>query len=312
MRDQGGGETARSDLVLFAACILLALLALALPRPWAESLTNAIRRTALRPMVAAQSRAVADRTAREGLRAIEHTRDSLALLVQAFGATRRENDNLRALLDLRPRLTQPYLPAEILHQPAVTDDRMALLNVGAADGVHQFDPVVTGAGLVGYVWSTSPHSSAAYTWTHPEFRAAAVTANGSVTGLVSASPSTDASRTVLQLRGVALRDSLAVGTPVFTSGLGGVFPRGIPIGRVSAIERDQFGYERVYRITPYSHPALATHVLVLTTPRDSLFLPLPPSDSARKADSLRKVAGQRMLDSLRKATDSLKPKDSIP
>lgn len=288
MRDQGSRETARSDLVLLAGCVVLALLALALPRSWAATLTATIRETAFRPVVAAQSRAVADRTAREGLRAIEHSRDSLALLVQNFAATARENENLRALLALRARVMRPYLPTEILHQPAVTDDRMALLSVGTSDGVRRFDPVVTSDGLIGYVWSASRHSSAAYTWAHPEFRAAAVTADGSVSGLISASPSTDASRTVLQLRGVALRDSLAVGTAVFTSGLGGVFPRGIPIGRISAIERDQFGYERVYRVTPFAHPALATHVLVLTSPRDPLFLPLPLPDSTLRADSLKK------------------------
>ena len=79
MRDLGGRETARSDLVLFAGCIILALLALALPRPWAASLTATIRETALRPVVAVQSRAVSERTSRQGLKVLEHSRDSLAL-----------------------------------------------------------------------------------------------------------------------------------------------------------------------------------------------------------------------------------------
>lgn len=304
MRDQGGRETARSDLVLLGACVALALIALALPRAWAASLTAAIRESAFRPVVAVQSRAVSERRSREGLQAMEHDRDSLALLVQDFAAVAHENANLRALLALRPKLSRPSLSAEILHQSAVTDDRVALLGVGTADGVRQFDPIVTADGLIGYVWSASRHSSAAYTWAHPEFRAAAVTGDGRVTGLVSASPSTDAARTVMQLRGVALRDSLAVGTPVYTSGLGGVFPRGIPIGRISAIERDQFGYERVYRVTPFAHPALTTHVLVLTSPRDSVFQPLPKPDSVRQAAAVRKADSLRQADPLHRA-DSL-------
>ena len=306
MRDLGGRETARSDLVLFAGCVILALLALALPRPWAASLTATIRETALRPVVAMQSRAVSERTSRQGLEALEHNRDSLALLVQDFAAVSHENANLRGLLALRPKLSRPYLSAEILHQSAATDDRVALLGVGSADGVQQFDPIVTAQGLIGYVWSVGARSSSAYTWAHPEFRAAAVTGDGRVTGLVSPSSSTDASRTVLQLRGVALRDSLAVGTAVYTSGLGGVFPRGIPIGRISAIERDQFGYERVYRVTPLAHPALSTHVLVLISPRDSLFLALPKSDSVIRADSLR------VVDSLRQRADTQPRADSLP
>ncbi|MEP6589553.1 MAG: rod shape-determining protein MreC [Gemmatimonadota bacterium] len=306
MRGQGGREAARSDLVLFVGCIVLALFALALPRSWASGLTGAIRQTALRPLVAMQTRAVADRTARSGLLVLQGARDSLALLVQDFAETSRENSDLRGLLALRPKLPHPYLPAEVLHQPTMTDDRMTLVSVGSADGASQFDPVVSTEGLVGYVWSAGRHASSVYTWAHPEFRAAAVTGDGRVTGLISAAPSTDASQAVMQLRGVALRDSLAIGTPVYTSGLGGVFPRGIPIGRISTIERDQFGYERVYRVTPFAHPAVVTHVLVLTVPRDTVFLPFPPSDSARKAEALRAVELRR------RALDSLTRPDSAP
>jgi rod shape-determining protein MreC len=252
-----------------------------------------------------QSRAVSERTSRQGLEVLEHNRDSLALLVQDFAAVSQENSDLRALLALRPRLSTPYLSAEILHQSAVTDDRVALIGVGSGDGVRPFDPVVTAEGLIGYVWSVGARSSSAYTWAHPEFRAAAVTGDGRVTGLISPSASTDASRAVLQLRGVALRDSLAVGTAVYTSGLGGVFPRGIPIGRISAIERDQFGYERVYRVTPFAHPAFSTHVLVLISPRDSLFMQLPLSDSSFKTLS------PRVPDTLRQKLDSQPRQDSL-
>lgn len=312
MRGQGGREAARSDLVLFVGCVVLALLALALPQSWAAGVTSAIRRTALRPLVAVQSRAVADRTARAGLLAIERNRDSLALLVQDFGETRRENDNLRGLLQLRPKLTHPYVPAEVLHQPTMTDDRMTLVNVGSTDGVALFDPVVSATGLIGYVWAVGLHASSVYTWAHPEFRAAAVTGDGRITGLISAAPSTDASQAVLQLRGVALRDSLRAGTPVFTSGLGGVFPRGIPIGKISTIEQDRFGYELVYRVIPFAHPASVSHVLVLTLPRDTVFLPFPPTDSARKVDSLRKLDSLRSLQLKRQASDSLARTDSLP
>ena len=109
MRDLGGRETARSDLVLFAGCVIVALLALALPRPWAASLTATIRETALRPLVAMRSRAVSERTSRQGLEALEHNRDSLALLVQDFATVSHENTNLRGLLALPPPTVAPLL-----------------------------------------------------------------------------------------------------------------------------------------------------------------------------------------------------------
>ena len=49
---------------------------------------------------------------------------------------------------------------------------------------------------------------------------------------IAPSANTLASETFLEFRGVAYRDTVATGTLVMTSGLGGVYPKGIPIGRV--------------------------------------------------------------------------------
>lgn len=275
MAQRGGGETARGDFLLLAGCVAIALLALALPRPWAQGLSTALRSTALRPMVLLQARAAEDFTARFRLTAIQHELDSLALLIQDAGAVRQENDNLRGLAALRSRLSQAYVAAEVLHRPAATDSRMLLLDVGTAVGVDSFAAVVTAEGLLGAIWSAGRSASSVMTWAHPEFRASAVTGDGRVLGLIQPSSVVEGRQPLLELRGVALRDSLRLGTVVYTSGLGGVFPRGIPVGTVTAIGQDEMGYERVYRIRPFVNPGRVSHVLVLTAPRDSLFLPLP-------------------------------------
>jgi rod shape-determining protein MreC len=76
----------------------------------------------------------------------------------------------------------------------------------------------------------------------------------------------------MELRGVAYRDALQPGTPVVTSGFGGVFPRGIPIGTVAGVIAEAEGWERTYLLRPAVHPARAGHVLVLSRSRaaDSL------------------------------------------
>jgi rod shape-determining protein MreC len=68
---------------------------------------------------------------------------------------------------------------------------------------------------------------------------------------------------MLELRGVPYRDSVAVGTPVITSGLGGVFPRGLSIGTVVGVARQSEGWERIYLVRPAAAPARVSHVLVL-------------------------------------------------
>lgn len=275
MRGAGGQETARSDVLLFVGCVALALLALALPRSWALSVAAGLRQTALRPIVALNARASRDRTARFNLARIERISDSLAVLVQEQTSLRRENDNLRGLADVRARQTQPTVSAEVLHRPTVTDSRMLLLDVGASDGVQMFDPVITADGLIGSIVTVGSHNSSSLTWANPDFSASAVTADGRVSGFIHPATTSGAAGPILELNGIAMRDSLTVGTIVMTAGAGGTYPRGIPIGRIVAIRPDPNGYDKVYRVVPFASPGDASHVIVLTSPRDSLFTRAP-------------------------------------
>ncbi len=277
MRASSGREAARGDLLLFAGCLALALLALMFPRAWTSAFSSGLRHTILRPIVMLQSRAAEDRTSRFRLGGIERTRDSLALVVMDGAATRRENDNLRALLALRGRLARPHRAANVLHRPIGTDNRMLLIDIGREDGVSEFDPVVSGDGLLGSIWSVEAHSSSVLTWLHPDFRASAVTADGSILGTLILAPSSAgfATHSVLELSGVPLHDSLRLGTIVYTSGIGTVYPRGIPVGRIVGIGKETQGWERVYRVAPFANPGDATSVMVLTAPHDSAFLPIP-------------------------------------
>jgi rod shape-determining protein MreC len=267
--------TARGNVPLVVGCTALAFIALLLPRTWGLAISAALRETALRPVVAMRARANAERTARFSLSQVQHERDSLAIMVQEQTALRRENATLRGEAGLRARIVHRTVSAEVLHRPTMTDSRMLLLDVGGSDGVQSFDPVVTADGLVGYVVSVAPHSSMTFTWDNPDFAAAAVSADGRVGGFVRPSERVTFAYPSLEMRGIALGDSIVVGTTVLTAGSGGTFPRGIPIGRVVAIDREVYGYDRVYRIAPFANPGDASHVVVLISPRDSAF-PTPP------------------------------------
>lgn len=253
----------RADTVAFVACLVLALVALALPSALREPIAGALRQTILAPVIAVESRAAAVRARHENLAALRAQRDSLALAAQLLPALQAENAQLRALLGLRGRLRVGFVTAEVLHQPGPADGVSLLLSAGRAEGVEPLTAVVAPAGLVGMVTSTDPHSSVAMAWTHPEFRASAMAVGGAVVGIVAARSSESGTR-VMALQGVPYRTQLPPGTPVVTSGLGGVFPRGIPLGTVVGVLSESAGWERTYLLKPAVHPAQASHVLILS------------------------------------------------
>ncbi len=287
----------RRDTVLFLVCLGLSLFGLFSPASWGQSLSAGLRETVLWPLVWLQVRAEEGKTSRVRLRAITAQRDSASYLVQGLPSLLAENDRLRQLLSLSRRLRTRYVAAEVLHQSQATDGRTLLLSAGSREGVSAFDPVVAPEGLVGVVLNVAERSSIVMTWAHPEFRVSAFTVTGNAAGVVAPSAAGEGG---LEFRGVPYRDSVPVGTLVLSSGLGGVYPKGIPVGTVTGVVREQAGWERVYRLQPAANPGSAAHVLVLLAPEGDLARAFP-SDSALEAQRLDSLERLRVADSVAQA-----------
>ena len=289
----------RRDTVMFLVCLGLSLVGLFGPVGLGLGIAATLRETVLAPLVWLQVRAEEGKTSRVRLRAITAQRDSTAYVAQGLPSLLAENERLRELLALSRRLPTRYVAAEVLHQAQATDGRTLLLGVGSRDGISSFDPVVAPEGLIGVVLNTSERTSIVMTWAHPEFRVSAFTVNGNAAGVVA--PSTGAGgEGALEFRGVPYRDSVSIGTLVLSSGLGGVYPKGIPVGTVTGVVREQAGWERVYRLRPAANPGSAAHVLVLAAPNRDLARAFP-TDSEIDAQRLDSIARVQRADSVAEA-----------
>jgi rod shape-determining protein MreC len=291
----------RRDTVMFLACLALSLVGLFSPSSWGQGVSDALRDTVLAPLVWLQARAEEGRTSRARLKAITVQRDSSAFLAQGIPSLVAENERLRQLLTLSKRVSTPYVAAEVLHQPQATDGRTLLLDVGRSDLVSEFDPVVAPEGLIGMVLTAGDRSSVVMTWAHPEFRVSAYTVGGNASGVVAPSLSSSGGEGALEFRGVPYRDSVPAGTLVLSSGLGGVYPKGIPVGTVTGVVREQAGWERVYRLLPAANPGSVAHVLVLVSSPGASMERAFPSDSALLAARLDSIAKIRFADSVEAA-----------
>lgn len=257
----------RRDTILLAACVVLSLIALFLPERMRDPLATSLRRTILAPLVSLQSDAELSRRAWATREERVAARDSIALRAISVDALEAENSRLRNLLTLGARLRWGFVPAEVLSGRGVGEQYTVPLSAGSRSGVREFSPVVAPEGLVGVVKTADPTMSIAIIWSHPDFRVSAMAADGSAFGIVAAHLGDGPERYLLEMRGVPVRGTIAPGTEIVTSGLGGTFPRGIPIGIVMGEAQTSELWARTYLLRPAVLPSAISAVMVLTPAR---------------------------------------------
>src|SRR3989441_1911255 len=254
--------TSRVDTLVFLGCLGLSLAAMSLPPAWRDPVASAMRQTILAPFLELQRESELLRTSRSRFDAITAQRDSTALAATFLPELRAENQRLRSLLGLGQRLGSGYVPAEVLHQAAPTDPLALVLSAGRLQGVRPLAAVVSPEGLIGLVSTVDSRTSIVVTWANLEFRASAMAADGSVYGIVAPHGTQGPGVWLLELQGVPYRQMVPEGTPIFTSGLGGVFPRGIPLGTVVGVAGETEGGGRTYLVRPPGPPSALTHVMI--------------------------------------------------
>ena len=271
----------RRDAAIAIGVLLLAFLLLFLPLRWTRPVRQAIRDTVVRPFVAVQAWVAARRAEREDLTIVRAQRDSLAAVSAAQSVLAVENARLRSLLGLAERAGPVLKPARVLRLGVAAAESTFLIDVGSDDGVTVGSPVFTAEGLVGVVAEVSPRSAQAIDWTNAEFRASAMTADGQVYGVVEPRRGAFRELDVLVMTGAPFHSDIRPGRRVVTSGRGGLFPRGIPLGEVIGIEDADTGWRKSYVLRPAVRPESAVAVLVvLEVGGDLSDLWLPPGSSA--------------------------------
>jgi len=189
---------------------------------------------------------------------------------QQLRAAGVENRMLRQQFELPPPYVPALRPAEVLALAGEPVPTGATISVGARQHVHQGDAVMTRDGLIGRIGEVYVHESRVVLLTDPNSAVACEIESTSVLGVLHASANP---RARLLLTGVAMSDTVRAGQRVFTSGLSRRYPRGIPIGTVTRIERDPSGLTQQLEVEPAAHMSRLRHAFVAPLP--------PPLEGAR-------------------------------
>lgn len=289
----GAGKANRRDLWLSALMLAGAIVLYALPARYQDPIRDTVRDTVLRPVFAFQSDIARERGERAALTDVRAQRDSLFAVSAAQWGLAQENRALRGLLALRDRTPADFVAAELIPMADLGVESTFLVTVGSADGVAPGAAVIAPTGLVGLLRDVAEHRSQGVDWSHPDFRAGAMTADGTSYGVAEARRGRFREEDALALVGTPFHNDIPAGTRVVTSGRGGILPRGVPLGIVEGIEEADTGWRKTYLLRPAVRTQAVSHVLVTRFDGEGALLrdysaiwaaPAPP-DTAMRSDS---------------------------
>jgi rod shape-determining protein MreC len=191
---------------------------------------------------------------RERARRLEQELDRL-------GEVDLENARLRQLLDFRRTLETDVLTARVIGRDATGLSRTVTIDRGDADGIMRQAAVLAPQGVVGQTFLVSRHAARVLLVSDHNSGVDTLVqrtrARGIVQGTIDAG---------CVLKYVKRTEDVQVGDELVTSGLDGIFPKGLPVGRVVAIDKRGQGLFQSAEVAPRVDVDQLEEVLVTRGP----------------------------------------------
>jgi len=186
-----------------------------------------------------------------------------------------ENKQLRELLDLSKRLETKGVAAEVLYDAADPYTRKLIIDKGMANGIKPSSPVMDEHGILGQVTHVLPLVSEVTLVTDREH---SIPVLNTRTGARGVAYGESGGAPLLELRFMATNADIEVGDLLSTSGVDGIYPPGVLVGKVTKVERRAETVFARILCEPVGRVQGARHVMVL----DPLSDQLPPRPQIEK------------------------------
>lgn len=156
-----------------------------------------------------------------------------------------ENQRLREMLVFKAKSQFDLIPAEVVGVCPDPIIRGFIVNAGSQDGVNANSAVISPSGIVGRVFRANPASAVVQLLLDPNMGIAGRLKKSREDGIVQAG-----SYGSLRFVGVPTTAQVEVGDSVMSSGMGGLFPEGLPIGVVTQVNPLLDGWLWEIELTP--------------------------------------------------------------
>lgn len=177
---------------------------------------------------------------------------------------RSNNKRLKALLDLKEATPYPSLPAEVIGSDSSSYFKSIIINRGTNHSLRPNMPVTAPEGLVGRVIRTSTWTSQVQLMTDINSGVAAMVQRSRAQGVVVGEGSN-----ICRMKYVTNLNDVAPGDLVITSGMEGIYPKGIPIGRVVVVKKSPTLFQQI-KVIPAVNLQKLEEVLIILKERETL------------------------------------------
>jgi rod shape-determining protein MreC len=187
-----------------------------------------------------------------------------------------ENRRLARLLDFKADVPSQVVTARVIGKDASGIFESFTLDRGETDGIKPGMAVVCAQGVVGRIAQSTPHASRVLLISDHNSGVDAIVQRTRARGIVEGAVNRTCSMKYIK-RG----EEIDVNDVVVTSGLDGIFPKGVLIGRVSGVTRKDFGLFQVADVAPAVDFSRLEEVVVLTSPPRQVNLAIDVAERAR-------------------------------
>lgn len=185
-------------------------------------------------------------------------RENARLLVWQDAARKlaAQNEALQALLDYKPEPTTRYIAARVIGDSGGAFVRSVVVNAGTSQGVSKGQAAVTGQGLAGRVAQVGYRSARVLLITDINSRVPVLVESSRKRAILAGD-----NGLLPRLTFLPVNASVKPGDRVVTSGHGGVFPPGLPVGRITVAE------DGIVRVTPFNELDSLEFLRLVDNPR---------------------------------------------
>lgn len=191
--------------------------------------------------------------------ALQRQRVELAQVSTHAAQLATENEQLRRLLNVSDTVTQQAIAVQVLYEPSNAFSQKLVFNKGASSGIAPGMPVIDEGGVVGQVVRVTPFTSEAALLTDDKVSIPVLVLRNGLRLIAFGGHAGGK----IEIRYLNENVDIEAGDTLVTSGIGGLFPAGLPVARIETVEHDAAsGFARALA-TPLSHPERYRHFLVL-------------------------------------------------